>query len=180
VAGFSTKKRKYTVSFTFDPSQKGSSIFLSEGNRVLTGGPSHRAGLCLGTVAFSEGVNYWEVKVDKGRPSGHHYLGLAQPGCPTDNDMSRPQCFGWWYDGGAGVPGSIATNPTGAFTFSVGSTVGLLLDFDRRLLQMYVNKRWTGEVTVPPGTYYPAFGCYGNADQFTLVEDPDLPDIKYS
>jgi hypothetical protein len=42
----------------------------------------------------------------------------------------------------------------------------------------YVNKQWTGEVTITSGvSFLPAFGCYGAADQFTLIEDPEWPEI---
>lgn len=179
VAGFLTKRRKaFGTSFTFDPNNKGPSIVLSNGNRTLTGGASHVAGCATGTETLSNGVHYWEVRVDRGRASGHHYLGLVTPGVTMAGDLCRPGTFGWWYDGAAGVPGPLATNPTGSFRFSAGQSVGLLLDFDRHLLQMYVNKQWTGEVSITDGvSFLPAFGCYGSADQFTLIEDPEWPQI---
>jgi len=168
------------VSFTFDPAMKGTSLVLSSENRVMTAVSGHTAGVVLGTASFSEGVHYWEVKVDRGRGGGHLYLGLAVSGVGLNNSLSQSTySFGWYFDGPSAVPGSLATNPTGRFTYGVGDVVGLLLDLERFQLQMYVNKVYTGHVTIVPNTYFPAFGCYGAQDQFTLLEDAEMPDVIF-
>jgi len=180
VAGFlATKRTGAGVSIRLDPSRKGTVLVLSNDNRTVTGGPSTVAGTVLATVGYTEGQHYWEMKIEKGRTGGHLFIGLCLESMDVNQYLSgsgAQYSFGWYHTAAYGVPGALASSPSGTFTFAMGDTVGFRLDCDRHKLEMYVNKRYTGEVTLAAGNkYYPAFGCYGNEEQLTLIDDPEVP-----
>ena len=52
-------------SFTWDPNSKGPNINLLNGNLVANKKQEVEYETVLGTIAISQGVHYWEIKIDK-------------------------------------------------------------------------------------------------------------------
>ena len=57
-----------------------------------------------------------------------------------------------------------------------GAHVGLLLDLNSHVLELYIDKTLVGSVSdIPDATYYPAFYTRTRNDRITLISNPTLP-----
>ncbi len=165
--------------FSFDVSTCHSSISVSSDGHLATCTGCDR-GMVYGTVGFSWGVHYWEIKVVEGEP-GCIFLGVAEKSAPTQH-MTE------WH--GMGFVNYRATYCNGVERvygehFSSGDTVGIRLDMDRGVLGFYLDGMKYGEHValdlgvafegllgstprVSPRTMFPVVGLNNCGDRVVL------------
>jgi len=154
-------------------------MVLSGENRILTGPSSATNGLVLGTESYSEGQQYWEVSIDQmdsGATNGYLCLGVAPSHSTNYNEWMGSGNYIAWCCCSHDRMASLSPRPaTGRFT--QGDRVGILLDCEKSIMQMYVNGKFESEVDIPKATYFPAFACLSTRERITLIENPSLPSL---
>lgn len=137
---------------TLDPSNKGTTITLSNGNLTETG-TSGIAGLVISTVGKSSGKWYWEATIQNNTNS---MVGVAKSGVNL-NGYLGVDANGWGWNGSTVT--NNASNISLASAFSLGSVIGFALDMDAGTLDFYRNGTLVGTgATGLTGTVYAAFG----------------------
>lgn len=145
--------------FTFDPCIGLPELDFSEDNSTVTcEGYEHR--VALGSVGFSRGVHYWEFVVDRYDSDTDPSFGVARLDVAKDQMLGKDD-KGWsmyidkqrsWFMH-CGIHVNRSEGGIGP-----GSTVGILLDLERRRLSFYVNEEPQGPVAFTDlyGVFYPA------------------------
>ncbi|XP_035703748.1 E3 ubiquitin-protein ligase TRIM9 isoform X3 [Folsomia candida] len=165
--------------FTFDPSLIAHGVrLLNENNTATT--DSYEPRLILGSVGFARGVHYWEFSVDKYDASADPSFGIARIDAAKDEMLGKDD-KGWgmyvdhqrsWFIH-CGVHSCRTEGGIGT-----GSTVGILLDLDRRQISFYVNEEQQGPVAFTSlyGVFYPAvsLNCNVTVTLHTAMEHPVL------
>ncbi|CAB3385338.1 Hypothetical predicted protein [Cloeon dipterum] len=145
--------------FTFDPNTAPPELRFTDDNCTVTGdGYEHR--VALGSVGFSRGVHYWEYTINRYDADADPSFGVARI------DVNREQMLGkddkgWsmyidrqrsWF-----MHGSIHDQRCDG-GIAVGSTIGVLLDLERRQISFYVNDEPQGPIAFKDlfGVFYPA------------------------
>ncbi len=132
--------------FTFDVNDYSNSISVTSDGR-LAACTGHDRCMVYGSVGFSWGIHYWEVKVLEGEP-GRIFLGVAEK-LPPNQHVTEWQGMGFvnyratYCDGIERVYGE---------HFNNGDTVGIRLDMDRGVLGFYLDGMKYGEhITIDLG-----------------------------
>nr|XP_056708752.1 tripartite motif-containing protein 67 isoform X6 [Euleptes europaea] len=145
--------------FTFDPSSAHRDIVLSNENQTATCS-SYDDRVVLGTAAFSKGVHYWELHVDRYDNHPDPAFGIARINVVKDMMLGKDDKAWAMTEGGV----------------SKGSTVGVLLDLNKHTLTFYINGQQQG----PPafenveGVFMPALSLNRNV-QVTLHTGLEIP-----
>ena len=162
---------QYTsISFaTWNPSDKGSSCTLSNGNLTASNAVSLQNSV-RATLGKSAGKWYWEVTVGGSGAVNECPAGIANSSMPVStNFASDANGYGYatfvgggylWHSGGGTSFGS---------AFVGGDVIGCALDMDNGTFKVYKNGTLQGTIaTGLTGTWYPAGGSIGsNASNYT-------------
>ncbi|XP_061099533.1 tripartite motif-containing protein 67 isoform X8 [Conger conger] len=145
--------------FTFDATSAHRDIVLTNDNQTVSCN-SYDDRVVLGTAAFSKGVHYWELCVDRYDNHPDPAFGVAR--INTMKDMMLGKDDKAW----AMAEGGIAK----------GSTVGILLDLNKHTLTFFINKEQHGPVAFEnmEGVFMPAVSLNRNV-QVTLSTGLDVP-----
>ncbi|XP_064811652.1 E3 ubiquitin-protein ligase TRIM9 isoform X8 [Oncorhynchus masou masou] len=147
--------------FTFDPASAHPDIILSNDNLTVTCN-SYDDRVVMGNSGFSRGVHYWEITVDRYDNHPDPAFGVARGDVLKDVMLGKDDRAWAMTDGGVGK----------------GATVGVLLDFTRRVLIFLINDEQQGPVAFEgiEGLYYPAISLNRNV-QVTLHTGLPIPDF---
>ncbi|XP_070776255.1 E3 ubiquitin-protein ligase TRIM9 isoform X4 [Enoplosus armatus] len=147
--------------FTFDPASAHPDIILSNDNLTVTCN-SYDDRVVMGNSAFSRGVHYWEMTIDRYDNHPDPAFGIARGDVLKDVMLGKDDKAWAMTDGG----------------ISKGSTIGVLLDFTRRIVIFLINDEQQGPVAFEclEGVYYPAISINRNV-QVTLHTGLPIPDF---
>ncbi|ODN00190.1 E3 ubiquitin-protein ligase TRIM9 [Orchesella cincta] len=145
--------------FSFDPSGAAHGARLSNENCTVTS-DSYEPRVVLGSVGFARGVHYWEYTVDKYDASADPSFGVARLDVNKEEMLGKDD-KGWgmyidhqrsWFI----HCGVHSCRTEGGIT--AGSTIGVLLDLDKRQITFYVNDEQQGPIAFTNlfGVFYPA------------------------
>uniref|UniRef100_A0A3B5B5Q7 Tripartite motif containing 67 n=1 Tax=Stegastes partitus TaxID=144197 RepID=A0A3B5B5Q7_9TELE len=133
--------------FTFDPTSAHRDIVLTNENQTVTCN-SYDDRVVLGTAAFSKGIHYWEVTIDRYDNHPDPAFGVAR--INTMKDMMLGKDDKAWAMAEGGI--------------TKGSTVGVLLDLIKHTLTFYINKEQHGPTAFEnlDGVFVPAVSLNRN------------------
>ncbi|KAK2531481.1 Trim67 [Columba guinea] len=157
--------------FTFDPSSAHRDIVLSNDNQTATCN-SYDDRVVLGTAAFSKGVHYWELHVDRYDNHPDPAFGIARINVVKDMMLGKDdKAWAMYVDNNRSwfMHCNSHTNRTEGGV-SKGATVGVLLDLNKHNLTFYINGQQQG----PPafenieGVFMPALSLNRNVQILCL------------
>ncbi|XP_060609767.2 tripartite motif-containing protein 67 isoform X2 [Anolis sagrei] len=163
--------------FTFDPCSAHRDIVLSNDNQTATCS-SYDDRVVLGTAAFSKGVHYWELHVDRYDNHPDPAFGIARINVVKDMMLGKDdKAWAMYVDNNRSwfMHCNSHTNRTEGGV-SKGATVGVLLDLNKHTLTFFINGQQQG----PPafenveGVFMPALSLNRNV-QVTLHTGLEVP-----
>ncbi|XP_067839821.1 E3 ubiquitin-protein ligase TRIM9 isoform X5 [Heptranchias perlo] len=145
--------------FTFDPSSAHADILLSNDNLTVTCN-SYDDRVVLGSAALSKGVHYWELSVDRYDNHPDPAFGVARINLVKDMMLGKDDKAWAMTEGG----------------ICKGTTIGVLLDLNKRILSFYINNVQQGPVAFEnlDGIFVPAVSINRNV-QVTLHTGLEVP-----
>ncbi|XP_069741204.1 E3 ubiquitin-protein ligase TRIM9 isoform X9 [Narcine bancroftii] len=150
--------------FTFDPNSAHPDILLSNDNLTITCN-SYDDRVVLGSVALSKGIHYWELSVDRYDNHPDPAFGVARINLLKDIMLGKDDKAWAMTEGG----------------ICKGTTIGVLLDLNKRNLSFYINNVQQGPVAFEnlEGIFVPAVSINRNV-QVTLHTGLEIPNhIKH-
>ncbi|XP_076013728.1 E3 ubiquitin-protein ligase TRIM9 isoform X8 [Genypterus blacodes] len=165
--------------FTFDPASAHPDIILSNDNLTVTCN-SYDDRVVMGNSAFSRGVHYWEMTVDRYDNHPDPAFGIARGDVLKDVMLGKDdKAWAMYVDNNRSwfMHNNSHTNRTDG-GISKGATIGVLLDFTRRIVIFLLNDEQQGPVAFEAieGLYYPAISLNRNV-QVTLHTGLPIPDF---
>ncbi|XP_059355055.1 E3 ubiquitin-protein ligase TRIM9-like isoform X1 [Carassius carassius] len=163
--------------FTFDPTSAHRDIVLSNENQTVTCN-SYDDRVVLGTAAFSKGVHYWELSVDRYDNHPDPAFGVARINTMKDMMLGKDdKAWAMYVDNNRSwfMHNNSHTNRAeGGIT--KGSTVGILLDLTKHTLTFFINKQQHGPMAFEnlEGVFMPAVSLNRNV-QVTLITGLEVP-----
>ncbi|XP_022539087.1 tripartite motif-containing protein 67 isoform X2 [Astyanax mexicanus] len=163
--------------FTFDPTSAHRDIVLSNENQTVSCN-SYDDRVVLGTAAFSKGVHYWELSVDRYDNHPDPAFGVARINTMKDMMLGKDdKAWAMYVDNNRSwfMHNNSHTNRAeGGIT--KGSTVGVLLDLTKHTLTFFINKEQHGPVAFEnlEGVFMPAVSLNRNV-QVTLITGLEVP-----
>nr|XP_058909296.1 tripartite motif-containing protein 67 isoform X9 [Kogia breviceps] len=163
--------------FTFDPNSGHRDIILSNDNQTATCS-SYDERVVLGTAAFSKGVHYWELHVDRYDNHPDPAFGVARASVVKDMMLGRDdKAWAMYVDNNRSwfMHCSSHTNRTEGGVCK-GATVGVLLDLDEHTLTFFINGQQQGPTAFShvDGVFMPALSLNRNV-QVTLHTGLEVP-----
>ncbi|XP_073672721.1 E3 ubiquitin-protein ligase TRIM9 [Garra rufa] len=163
--------------FTFDPTSAHRDIVLSNENQTVTCN-SYDDRVVLGTAAFSKGVHYWELSVDRYDNHPDPAFGVARINTMKDMMLGKDdKAWAMYVDNNRSwfMHNNSHTNRAEG-GISKGSTVGILLDLTKHTLTFFINKQQHGPVAFEnlEGVFMPAVSLNRNV-QVTLITGLEVP-----
>uniref|UniRef100_A0A3B4B2D8 Uncharacterized protein n=1 Tax=Periophthalmus magnuspinnatus TaxID=409849 RepID=A0A3B4B2D8_9GOBI len=165
--------------FTFDPASAHPDIMFSNDNLTVTCS-SYDDRVVMGNTAFSRGVHYWEMTVDRYDNHPDPAFGIARGDVLKDVMLGKDdKAWAMYVDNNRSwfMHNNSHTNRTDG-GIAKSSTIGVLLDFTRRILIFLINDEQQGPVAFDSleGAYYPAISLNRNV-QVTLHTGLPIPDF---
>ncbi|XP_037541554.1 E3 ubiquitin-protein ligase TRIM9 isoform X2 [Nematolebias whitei] len=163
--------------FTFDPTSAHRDIVLTNENQTASCN-SYDDRVVLGTAAFSKGVHYWEVSVDRYDNHPDPAFGVARINTMKEMMLGKDdKAWAMYVDNNRSwfMHNNSHTNRAEG-GINKGSTVGVLLDLTKRTLTFYVNKEQHGPTAFEnlDGVFVPAVSLNRNV-QVTLLTGLEVP-----
>ncbi|XP_053566815.1 tripartite motif-containing protein 67 isoform X10 [Bombina bombina] len=145
--------------FTFDANSAHRDIVLSNDNMTATCS-SYDDRVVLGTAAFSKGVHYWEIQVDRYDNHPDPAFGVARINVVKDMMLGKDDKAWAMTEGGV----------------SKGTVVGILLDLNKRIIKFHINGKQQGPIAFEniEGVFMPAMSLNRNV-QVTLHTGLEVP-----
>ncbi|XP_034713478.1 E3 ubiquitin-protein ligase TRIM9 isoform X2 [Etheostoma cragini] len=165
--------------FTFDPASAHPDIVLSNDNLTVSCN-SYDDRVVMGNSAFSRGVHYWEMTVDRYDNHPDPAFGIARADVLKDVMLGKDdKAWAMYVDNNRSwfMHNNSHTNRTDG-GIGKGATLGILLDFSRGILIFLINDEQQGPVAFEglEGVYYPAISLNRNV-QITLHTGLPIPDF---
>ncbi|XP_073340142.1 E3 ubiquitin-protein ligase TRIM9 isoform X7 [Pagrus major] len=165
--------------FTFDSASAHPDIILSNDNLTVTCN-SYDDRVVLGNSAFSRGVHYWEMTIDRYDNHPDPAFGIARGDVLKDVMLGKDdKAWAMYVDNNRSwfMHNNSHTNRTDG-GIGKGATIGVLLDFSRGLVIFLINDEQQGPVAFEglEGVYYPAISINRNV-QVTLHTGLPIPDF---
>nr|XP_057912998.1 E3 ubiquitin-protein ligase TRIM9 isoform X3 [Doryrhamphus excisus] len=165
--------------FTFDPASAHPDIIFSNDNLTVTCN-SYDDRVAMGNTAFSRGVHYWEMTLDRYDNHPDPAFGVARADVLKDVMLGKDdKAWAMYVDNNRSwfMHNNSHTNRTDG-GISKGSTIGVLLDFTRGIIIFLINDEQQGPVAFEglEGLYYPAISLNRNV-QVTLHTGLPIPDF---
>ncbi|XP_054469963.1 E3 ubiquitin-protein ligase TRIM9 isoform X7 [Anoplopoma fimbria] len=165
--------------FTFDPASAHQDIVLSNDNLTVSCN-SYDDRVVMGNSAFSRGVHYWEMTVDRYDNHPDPAFGIARGDVLKDVMLGKDdKAWAMYVDNNRSwfMHNNSHTNRTDG-GIGKGATIGILLDFTRGILIFLINDEQQGPVAFEAleGVYYPAISLNRNV-QITLHTGLPIPDF---
>nr|XP_057927180.1 tripartite motif-containing protein 67 isoform X1 [Doryrhamphus excisus] len=163
--------------FAFDPTSAHRDIVLSNENQTVSCN-SYDDRVVLGTAAFSKGVHYWEVCIDRYDNHPDPAFGIARINTMKDMMLGKDdKAWAMYVDNNRSwfMHNNSHTNRAeGGIT--KGSTVGVLLDLTKHTLTFFINKQQHGPTAFESldGVFMPAVSLNRNV-QVTLSTGLEVP-----
>ncbi|XP_037652078.1 E3 ubiquitin-protein ligase TRIM9 isoform X7 [Sebastes umbrosus] len=167
--------------FTFDPASAHQDIVLSNDNLTVSCN-SYDDRVVMGNSAFSRGVHYWEMTVDRYDNHPDPAFGIARGDVLKDVMLGKDdKAWAMYVDNNRSwfMHNNSHTNRCRTDGgISKGATIGILLDFSRGILIFLINDEQQGPVAFEAleGVYYPAISLNRNV-QITLHTGLPIPDF---
>ncbi|XP_011379195.1 tripartite motif-containing protein 67 [Pteropus vampyrus] len=163
--------------FTFDPNSGHRDIILSNDNQTATCS-SYDDRVVLGTAAFSKGVHYWELHVDRYDNHPDPAFGVARASVAKDMMLGKDdKAWAMYVDNNRSwfMHCNSHTNRTEGGVCK-GATVGLLLDLNEHTLTFFINGQQQGPTAFShvDGVFMPALSLNRNV-QVTLHTGLEVP-----
>ncbi|XP_036091475.1 tripartite motif-containing protein 67 isoform X2 [Rousettus aegyptiacus] len=163
--------------FTFDPNSGHRDIILSNDNQTATCS-SYDDRVVLGTAAFSRGVHYWELHVDRYDSHPDPAFGVARASVAKDMMLGKDdRAWAMYVDNNRSwfMHGNSHTSRTEGGVCK-GATVGLLLDLNKHTLTFFINGQQQGPTAFShmDGVFMPALSLNRNV-QVTLHTGLEVP-----
>ncbi|XP_012870026.1 PREDICTED: tripartite motif-containing protein 67 [Dipodomys ordii] len=163
--------------FTFDPNSGHRDIILSNDNQTATCS-SYDDRVVLGTAAFSKGVHYWELHVDRYDNHPDPAFGVARASVAKDMMLGKDdKAWAMYVDNNRSwfMHCNSHTNRTEGGVCK-GATVGVLLDLNKHSLTFFINGQQQGPTAFShvDGVFMPALSLNRNV-QVTLHTGLDVP-----
>ncbi|KAB0398394.1 hypothetical protein E2I00_009350, partial [Balaenoptera physalus] len=151
--------------FTFDPNSGHRDIILSNDNQTATCS-SYDDRVVLGTAAFSKGVHYWELHVDRYDNHPDPAFGVARASVVKDTMLGKDdKAWAMYVDSKRSwfMHCSSHTNRTEGGVCK-GATVGVLLDLNEHTLTFFINGQQQGPTAFShvDGVFMPALSLNRN------------------
>ncbi|KAK1328004.1 hypothetical protein QTO34_012426 [Cnephaeus nilssonii] len=151
--------------FTFDPNSGHRDIILSNDNQTATCS-SYDDRVVLGTAAFSKGVHYWELHVDRYDNHPDPAFGVARASVVKDMMLGKDdKAWAMYVDNNRSwfMHCNSHTNRTEGGVCK-GATVGVLLDLTQHTLTFFINGRQQGPTAFShvDGVFMPALSLNRN------------------
>ncbi|XP_054653014.1 E3 ubiquitin-protein ligase TRIM9 isoform X3 [Dunckerocampus dactyliophorus] len=165
--------------FTFDPASAHPDIIFSNDNLTVSCN-SYDDRVAVGNTAFSRGVHYWEMTLDRYDNHPDPAFGVARADVLKDVMLGKDdKAWAMYVDNNRSwfMHNNSHTNRTDG-GISKGSTIGVLLDFTRGIIIFLINDEQQGPVAFEglEGLYYPAISLNRNV-QVTLHTGLPIPDF---
>ncbi|XP_059981635.1 tripartite motif-containing protein 67 isoform X13 [Lagenorhynchus albirostris] len=163
--------------FTFDPNSGHRDIILSNDNQTATCS-SYDDRVVLGTAAFSKGVHYWELHVDRYDNHPDPAFGVARASVGKDMMLGKDdKAWAMYVDSNRSwfMHCGSHTNRTEGGVCK-GATVGVLLDLNEHTLTFFINGQQQGPTAFShvDGVFMPALSLNRNV-QVTLHTGLEVP-----
>ncbi|KAM8915464.1 E3 ubiquitin-protein ligase TRIM9 isoform 3-T3 [Spinachia spinachia] len=171
--------------FTFDPASAHQDIILSNDNLTVSCN-SYDDRVVMGNSAFSRGVHYWEMTVDRYDNHPDPAFGVARGDVLKDVMLGKDdKAWAMYVDNNRSWFMHNNSHTNSLFPvcrtdggIGKGATIGILLDFTRGILIFLINDEQQGPVAFEAleGVYYPAISLNRNV-QITLHTGLPIPDF---
>ncbi|MEQ2160898.1 E3 ubiquitin-protein ligase trim9 [Goodea atripinnis] len=157
------------------PIQGRSPLAVFSNDNLTVSCNSYDDRVVLGNTAFSRGVHYWEMTIDRYDNHPDPAFGISRGDVLKDVMLGKDdKAWAMYVDNNRSwfMHNNSHTNRTdGGIT--KGSTIGMLLDFTRRILIFLINDEQQGPVAFEglEGAYYPAISLNRNVQVGNCTDD---------